>query len=114
MSLGETGSAMAGAFQEPVYLQPHADDRTGCPATILVIEDEAMVREVLQTTLERSGFRVLVAGGGNEALDLCESSATPIDLVLTDILMPGASGTGLAGYFGIRDPRMRTVRVSGV
>jgi len=83
------------------------------PATILVIEDEAMVREVLQTTLERSGFRVLVAGGGNEALDLCESSATPIDLVLTDIVMPGTSGTDLAGYLAIRYPRMRTVRMSG-
>jgi len=83
------------------------------PVTILVIEDEPMVREVLQITLERSGFRVLMAGGGDEALDLCESSPEPIDLVLTDIVMPGTSGADLAGYLGIRYPRMRTVRMSG-
>ena len=61
-----------------------------------------MVREVLQITLERSGFRVLMASGGDEALDLCESSAEPIDLVLTDIVMPGTSGTDLAGYLAVR------------
>jgi len=83
------------------------------PVTILVIEDEPMVREVLQITLERSGFRVLMAGGGDEALDLCESSPEPIDLVLTDIVMPGTSGADLAGYLGIRYPWMRTVRMSG-
>ena len=70
--------------------------------TILVIEDEAIVREVVQKTLEQNGYRVLVAGGGNEALDLCESSATPIDLVLTDIVMPGTSGADLAGYLASR------------
>jgi CheY-like chemotaxis protein len=57
------------------------EERGGRPVTILVIEDEAVVREVLQITLERSGFRVLMACGGGEALDLCESSAEPIDVV---------------------------------
>ncbi len=82
-------------------------------ATILVIDDEDIVREMLRITLERSGFRVLVANGGNEALDLCESSSAPIDLMLTDIVMPGTSGTDLAGYLAIRYPWMRTVRMSG-
>lgn len=72
------------------------------PVTILVIEDEPLVREVLQITLQRSGFRVLMAGGGDEALDVCESSTEPIDLVLTDIVMPGTSGTDLAAYLAIR------------
>jgi CheY-like chemotaxis protein len=71
-------------------------------ATILVIEDEDMVREMLKMTLERGGFRVLVARGGNEALDVCESAAGAIDLVLTDIVMPGTSGMDLAGYLAIR------------
>ena len=68
---------------------------------------------MLKITLERSGFRVLVACGGSEALDLCESSVAPIDLVLTDIVMPGTNGTDLAGYLAIRYPGMRTVRMSG-
>ena len=67
-----------------------------------MIEDEAIVREVLQATLERSGFHVLVASGGSEALDVCESAAAPIDLVLTDVVMPGTSGTDLAGYLAVR------------
>ena len=71
-------------------------------ATILVIEDEDMVREMLKLTLERGGFRVLVASGGNEALDVCESATGAIDLVLTDIVMPGTNGTDLAGYLAIR------------
>ena len=81
--------------------------------TILVIEDDDPVREMLRITLERSGFRVLAANGGNEALDLCESSSTPVDLVLTDVVMPGTSGTDLAGYLALRYPWMRTVRMSG-
>src|SRR5450432_598648 len=84
-------------------------DRSEAKVTILVIEDEAMVREVLQITLERSGFRVLMAGGGDEALDLCESSPEAIDLVLTDIVMPGTSGTDLAGYLAIRYAERRLV-----
>ena len=82
-------------------------------STILVIEDEDIVREMLKTTLERGGFHVLVARGGNEALDVCESAASAIDLVLTDIVMPGTSGTDLAGYLAIRYPAMRTIRMSG-
>ena len=82
-------------------------------ATILVIEDEDAVREMLKAALEQSGFRVLVAAGGNEALDLCESASAPIDLLLTDIVMPGTSGTDLAGYLAVRYPEMRVVRMSG-
>lgn len=81
--------------------------------TILVIEDEDAVREMLKTTLERDGFRVLVAGGGNEALTLCEAASVPIDVLLTDIVMPGTSGTDLAGYLAVRYPEMRVVRMSG-
>ena len=89
------------------------ENRSAVPITILVIEDEDAVREMLQIALERSGFRVLVASGGSAALDACESSATPIDLVLTDVVMPGTNGADLAGYLAIRYPKMRTVRMSG-
>ena len=82
-------------------------------ATILVIEDEDGVREMLKTALDRDGFRVLAAAGGNEALNLCESAVEPIDLLLTDIVMPGTSGTDLAGYLAVRYPEMRVVRMSG-
>jgi two-component system cell cycle sensor histidine kinase/response regulator CckA len=98
---------------DPSRQQPALENQANAPTTILVIEDEDAVREMLQITLERSGFRVLVASGGGEALDLCEASAAPIDLVLTDIVMPGTNGTDLASYLAIRYPWMRTVRMSG-
>lgn len=82
-------------------------------ATILVIEDEDAVREMLKLTLERNGFRVLTANGGGEALGLCQAEGAPIDLVLTDIVMPGTSGTDLAGYLAVRYPAMRVIRMSG-
>ena len=81
--------------------------------TILVIEDEDAVREMLRATLEHNGFRVLAANGGQEALRLCESEPAPVDVLLTDVVMPGTSGTDLAGYFAVRYPEMRVVRMSG-
>ena len=82
-------------------------------ATILVIEDEDAVRDMLKATLEHNGFRVLTASGGREALDLCEANPAAIDLLLTDIVMPGTSGTDLAGYLAVRYPEIRVVRMSG-
>ena len=81
--------------------------------TILVLEDEDAVRDMLKATLGRNGFRVLTASGGREALDLCESDPAAIDLLLTDIVMPGTSGTDLAGYLAVRYPTMRVIRMSG-
>jgi len=104
---------MAASFQEHVDQAGVRQVEEPSAATILVIEDEDAVREVLKMTLEHSGFHVLAANGGNEALDLCEMSEKPIDLVLTDIVMPGTSGTDLAAYLAIRYPWMRTVRMSG-
>jgi DNA-binding NtrC family response regulator len=81
--------------------------------TILVIEDEDAVRDMLKATLERNGFRVFTASGGREALDLCEAEPDPFDVLLTDIVMPGTSGIDLAGYLAVRYPTMRVVRMSG-
>ena len=89
------------------------DDSVGMVATILIIEDEDQVRDLLTMTLDGEGFRVLAARGGNEALSVCEASLVPVDLVLTDIVMPGTSGLDLAGYLSIRYPKMRTIRMSG-
>ena len=77
--------------------------------TILVIEDEDAVRDMLKATLERNGFRVLAASGGREALDICESEPAAIDLLLTDIVMPGTSGTDLAGYLAVRYGLMQAI-----
>jgi CheY-like chemotaxis protein len=59
-------------------------------ATILVVDDLPANRDLMTRRLERSGFRVLSAGGGPEALELLKRS--PVDLVLLDIIMPGMTG----------------------
>ena len=63
---------------------------------ILLVEDEPMVRLAIRRILERHGYTVLDAGGGEEALHICEARGREIHLVLTDMIMPGMTGTELA------------------
>ncbi|HUR56980.1 MAG TPA: response regulator [Opitutaceae bacterium] len=63
--------------------------------TLLVIDDNEFAREVLKTTLERRGYVVLVAAGGEEGLTLAER--TPIDGAVVDIYMPGMDGFAACG-----------------
>jgi CheY-like chemotaxis protein len=58
--------------------------------TLLVIDDNEFAREVLKTTLEKCGYAVLVASGGEEGLRLAESQ--PVDAAIVDIYMPGMDG----------------------
>ena len=68
----------------------------GTAATILLVDDEHHVRHLLETFLRRAGYNVLAAPGGQQALELFAQHATTIDLVITDILMPGLTGVELA------------------
>jgi signal transduction histidine kinase len=63
--------------------------------TILLVEDEDMVRRLLRDILEMEGYTVLVAHDGDEALRACERHEGPIHLLLTDVVMPGMSGRQL-------------------
>ena len=80
--------------------------------SILVVEDEAPVREVVRRALAASGYTVLVAGEASEALQL-ESEGKPIDLVLTDMILPGLNGRDLVCEFRKRRPRIRVLVMSG-
>jgi signal transduction histidine kinase len=80
--------------------------------SILVVEDEAPVREIVRRALAASGYSVLVAGEGSEALQI-EAQGRPIDLVVTDMILPGASGSELAVEFRKRRPGVRVLVMSG-
>ncbi len=60
--------------------------------TVLLVEDEDLVRKVVSRILERAGYRVLVAASGDEALAMCVRSPTRIDALVTDVVMPGMGG----------------------
>jgi nitrogen-specific signal transduction histidine kinase/CheY-like chemotaxis protein len=92
-------------------------ERTHPPAgteTILVVEDEEMVRQVAVITLRRLGYTVLSAVQGSEGLAICAAHPDGIDLMLTDVVMPGGmNGRQLAEQAIAICPRMKVVLMSG-
>ena len=81
--------------------------------TILLVEDEGDVRELTREILEMAGYTVLEAARGDEALRLCRDSAKPIDLLLTDVVMPQMSGPELARHIAELRPGTKVVYMSG-
>ncbi|MFZ0878267.1 MAG: ATP-binding protein, partial [Candidatus Acidiferrales bacterium] len=81
--------------------------------TILLVEDEQGVRDLAKEYLEMSGYTVLVAGNGSAAVELVSQHAGPIDLIMTDVVMPGMSGSELAERISALRPGIRIVYMSG-
>lgn len=80
-------------------------------ARILLIEDEDSVRATLRKVLESAGHQVLEAANGEQALRLEESG--PVDLVVTDIIMPQMDGFGAIHLLRKRDPELAILAVTG-
>jgi PAS domain S-box-containing protein len=91
---------------------PAADGRRGAE-TILVVEDEPPVRMLVRRTLLTRGYTVLEAGSAEDALALAAEKEGPIDLMLTDSVLPGASGPALARELAATRPDMKVLFVSG-
>jgi PAS domain S-box-containing protein len=81
--------------------------------TVLVVEDEEKVRVLVREMLEELGYNVLEAPGGAEALRLCSQWQGPIDVLLTDVVMPGMGGVELARQATAHRPRLKIVFMSG-
>jgi CheY-like chemotaxis protein len=88
-------------------------DRDGRSGTVLLVEDSDVVRDVVAKMLEWGGFTVLQASGGEEALALARRGDAPIDLLLTDIVMPEVSGLELADRLEGERPDMRILFMTG-
>lgn len=101
----------------PAVSAPEAVDRSVPPAaagrTILVVEDEEAVRQFIVLILQKLGYRVLEASGGEEALALCKSLPGAIALVITDMMMPRMSGPQMVEALRLTQPGIRTLFVSG-
>ncbi len=81
--------------------------------TILLVEDEGVVRDLAKEILEQGGYTVLAAGGAAEAHALCAAHKGPIDLLLTDVVMPETGGRALAAALTRDRPGMRVLYMSG-
>jgi two-component system, cell cycle sensor histidine kinase and response regulator CckA len=81
--------------------------------TVLVVEDESAVRALVCAALEQHGYTVLQATGGDAALQVSSAHPGPIDLVVTDLVMPGMSGRQLAGQLSQVRPQARVLYMSG-
>jgi PAS domain S-box-containing protein len=85
----------------------------GGTETVLLVEDEEIVRDMTRTILESNGYKVLTATDGKDALRLCETYHEKIDLMLTDVIMPHMSGKVLADQLAPQRPGMRVLFMSG-
>ena len=81
--------------------------------TVLLVEDEAALRKLTRKTLLDAGFTVLEAKDALEAIEIARQTATHIDLLLTDVIMPGMSGRALAEALSPQRPEMRVIYMSG-
>jgi CheY-like chemotaxis protein len=81
--------------------------------TILLVEDETPLRQVTSEFLRARGYQVLGAENGEVALEICKSHTGPIDLLITDVVMPGHSGPAVSRQVTEMRPGVRTIFMSG-
>jgi PAS domain S-box-containing protein len=92
---------------------PEAVPEMGGKETVLVVEDQTEVREYAATALRAYGYQVMEAANAEEALLVCEREGERIDLILTDVVMPGLSGRELADRLKQRGYGIKVLFMSG-
>ena len=97
---------------DPVKGDPPRD-LPGGTETVLLVEDEEMVRDLGVQILERLGYRVLQGANGTEALAVAQKYDDRIDLLVTDVVMPGMNGSDLATQLVLHHPEMKVLFTSG-
>ena len=113
---GATFTIYLPRVEEAIEAGQHDRTRPETPRgreTVLVVEDEASVRGITRTMLELHGYRVLEAASGEEALEICERPEGPVQLLLTDVVMPGMSGPEVAQQLTRLHPEMKVLYMSG-
>jgi CheY-like chemotaxis protein len=91
----------------------HRDATPQGTETVLLVEDEEMLRGLLKSFLEGRGYTVLQAAHGEEAIRLCQEHGETIQLLLTDVVMPVKGGRELADWVRLHHPHMRVLYMSG-
>jgi CheY-like chemotaxis protein len=81
--------------------------------TILVVDDDAALRALAEEMLTANGYRVLVAASAEEAVAMVEGHTGTVDVLMTELMMPGLGGPALAERLLIRRPRVKVLFMSG-
>lgn len=103
-------------IEEPVSVVEHAAPPTETfrgTETVLLVEDADALRKLTNVLLEQNGYRVLPAANGAEALQMMREKPERIDLLLTDVIMPGMDGRALAKHLELLQPGLKVLYVSG-
>jgi two-component system cell cycle sensor histidine kinase/response regulator CckA len=103
----------AGVAAEPPQSPRVVTDPARGDETILLVEDETVVRQLVAEILENAGYAVLPAADGPSALELIRRNSKPIDLLLTDVVMPGMSGPEVAAAVTSMRPGTEVLYMSG-
>jgi CheY-like chemotaxis protein len=103
---------LGGEPPDPVYPPEQVVHATSSKPRILLVEDEAAVRELLRLALERRGYHVDTGCTGAEGLELCDTLAPP-DLLITDLILPGATGPVIVERMRRRAPDVKVLLMSG-
>jgi two-component system cell cycle sensor histidine kinase/response regulator CckA len=115
-NVGTTFKIYLPRCQAPVRPWKSVRTTSALPAgaeTLLVVEDDADVRDLAQRVLTKGGYTLLEAGNASEALGVATGHAGPIHLLLTDLVLPGTNGKALAQQLVRSRPEMRTLFMSG-
>jgi PAS domain S-box-containing protein len=104
---------ISSALEPVAQVFPHSTSQYRGRETILLVEDEAGVRQLVSTILQGHGFTVLEASHGNDALKLSSRHQGPIHLVLTDMVMPGMGGQELAERLKPMHPDLKVLFMTG-
>jgi CheY-like chemotaxis protein len=102
--------AAAGSASPAAGHQGQAAEPAGI---VLVVDDEAAIRDVAHRVLTRAGYQVVTAANGHEALGLLQDQAMAADLVLTDVVMPGMTGAAFADQAHVMRPGLPMLFMSG-
>lgn len=81
--------------------------------SILLVDDDASIRTLVADVLKCAGYRVIAARSGADAIDAMHANNIPVDLVITDIVMPKVSGTELFAMVSRMQPRLPVLLMSG-
>jgi two-component system, cell cycle sensor histidine kinase and response regulator CckA len=80
---------------------------------ILLVEDETALRQMLARVLRREGYDLVLAANGSEAVALTDEDLAGVDLLVSDLIMPGASGADVAAHVRARVPNLNVMFISG-